>query len=154
MAELEKYSRIYLEKSWDWLNDPEIKFLTNTPDFSRADQEKWYNDIQKKENYKIWGLSDEGKPIGIFGIKNIDFDEGFGEYWGFIGEKEYWGKGIGKLILKQIIEIAKTEFKLKEIYLKVLKGNLIAINLYKKFEFKEIGTDSKNIIMKKTINSL
>lgn len=154
MIKLESYNEIYLEKSWGWLNDPEIKFLTNTPDFTKEDQQKWYRSIQSKENYKIWGVSAENNPIGVFGIKNIDYKKADGEYWGFIGEKEYWGKGIGKSILEQLIEIAKNDLRLKEIYLKVIRENEIAIKLYKKLDFKEIGVDAENIIMKKNIASL
>ena len=33
-----RFDEIFLEKSWHWLRDPEIKWLTMTPDFTREEQ--------------------------------------------------------------------------------------------------------------------
>lgn len=35
---LKLYNEDFLEKSWEWLNDEELKYLTMTPDFTRKDQ--------------------------------------------------------------------------------------------------------------------
>ena len=43
------YTLDYLELSWKWLNDPEIKVLTNTPDFSLDQQLKWFNSLALKQ---------------------------------------------------------------------------------------------------------
>lgn len=151
MIKLEKYDEKYLNFSWDWLNDPEIKFLTNTSDFSREEQIAWFNNIDKKLDYKIWGVSFNDTPIGVFGIKNINFRKGIGEYWGYIGDKKFWGKGLGTLILEKILKVASEELLLKSISLKVLKTNIIAFNLYKKFNFEEIGNDDVIIKMIKIL---
>ena len=37
---LEKFSEIFLKLSWDWLNDPEIRFLINGPDITKNGQKK------------------------------------------------------------------------------------------------------------------
>ena len=154
MLKLEKYDSVYLEKSWEWLADPETKMLTNTPDFTKEEQLKWFEEMPHRENYKIWGASFNEIPIGIFGIKNINLVEQTGEYWGFIGEKEFRGKGFGHLILEELLQFAQTDLKLKEIHLKVIKKNKVAIHLYKKMGFKEFSTDAVNSIMKKNISLL
>jgi len=154
MIRLEKYTETYLDKSWEWLNDPEIKFLTNTPDFTLEEQSEWFAKIQKWDSYKIWGVSYDEIPVGVFGIKNIDLEQKSGEYWGYIGNKEYWGKGIGKAVMEQLIEIAQYDLKIQKLYLKVIKENYVAISLYKKFGFRELDNDGKNIIMVKNIISL
>ena len=99
------YDEVFLKLSWKWLNDPEIKRLTNTPNFSFEDQKKWYEELQLKKDYKIWGININDTPVGVFGIKNIKNDEG--EYWGFIGEKQFWGNGIGDWMLIASTEKAK-----------------------------------------------
>jgi len=136
MAVLANYNLTFLEKSWEWLNDPEIKELTMTPDFSKEDQQKFYKSLSEKKDYWIKGIIENNIPIGAMGLKNISTCDQSAEYWGYIGEKEYWGKGIGKFILKQAI-IKAGELHLKKIYLKVSYKNIIAKNLYLKMGFKK-----------------
>lgn len=130
--EVVPYDELFLEKSWEWLNDMEVKYFTATPSFSKSDQKAWFERLSEREDYKIWGLSVLGIPIGAFGIKNIDGDSG--EYWGYIGEKAYWGIGLGKQIIAQAKSIAQS-LGLKRLYLKVLKNNIRAIRLYENTGF-------------------
>lgn len=132
MVKLEQYSKLYLDNSWEWLSDPEVKYLTQTPDFTRDEQLEWFEKLETLDNYKIWGISYNQRRIGVFGIKNIE--DGKGEYWGYIGEKEYWGKGLGKDILR-LIFINALEMNLKELYLKVIVDNVRAISLYETMGF-------------------
>jgi RimJ/RimL family protein N-acetyltransferase len=52
--------------------------------------------------------------------------------------KEHRGKGIGTLLLNNLIHLAKDNFRLEVLYLEVYEGNP-AISLYRKFGFKEVG---------------
>lgn len=142
---LTNYNENFLEKSWVWLNDPEIKYLTNTSDFSKEQQANWYKNLQEKTDYKIWGVLANKFPIGVFGIKNIS--KGTGEYWGYIGEKDYWGKGLGKEIMKLIIIEAKI-LNLVELYLFVIPENIRAIKLYESMGFNEEREKDEKILMK------
>ena len=149
MIKFEIYSENYLMYSWKWLNDPEIKFLTVTGDFTQDDQIKWFETLKDKSDYKIWGVSYNAIPIGVFGIKNIDWIAKKGEYWGYIGEKEFHGKGLGSEILQKTVEKSVNELFLEKLYLKVLRENIVAINLYKKFGFLEIETRGNQVFMEK-----
>ena len=126
------YTEKYLDYSWMWLNDEEIKRLTNTPDFTRNDQKIWFEMIKIRTDYKIWAIDFENIHIGACGLKNITDKDC--EYWGYIGEKDYWGRGIGTCILHGLISYAK-KLKLTSIWLVVLKENQRAIKLYSKFGF-------------------
>ena len=130
---LVQYTDVFLQYSWIWLNDVEIKRLTNTPDFTRNDQNTWFQTIKYKPEYKIWGIDYENIHIGVCGLKNITDKDC--EYWGYIGEKDYWGRGIGSCILHGLVSYAR-KLNLKSIWLVVLKENQRAINLYSKFGFK------------------
>jgi RimJ/RimL family protein N-acetyltransferase len=98
MLVLCEFNKVFLKMTWKWLNDPEIKQLTNSADFTIEDQKKWFNGLKNKQDYKIWGLTYHKKPVGVCGIKNITQNDC--EYWGYIGEKEYWGRGFGSAILE------------------------------------------------------
>ena len=144
----EPYDEKYLELSWKWLRDPELKQLTLTPDFDRESQRNWFDSLNNKEDYFLFGVLYDGKAIGVCGLKNIANNEG--EYWGYIGEKSYWGKGIGKNMLDHIISFAITR-NLSSIFLKVWSGNTRAINLYKKNGFKIISEKENLCIMNKLL---
>jgi RimJ/RimL family protein N-acetyltransferase len=123
------YTADYLELSWKWLNDPEIKALTNTPDFSADQQLKWFNSLATKKDYFIKGIEFSNSKIGVCGLKNITQSDA--EYWGYIGDKQYWRKGIGTLILQEMEKQAK-EFGVNTVWLNVLLNNTNAIKLYRK----------------------
>jgi len=57
--------------------------------------------------------------------------------------KEYWGLGVGSLLMSAIIDFAKNTGKLEILHLGVKADNLRAIKLYEKNGFQEIGCYSK-----------
>lgn len=129
------YDKKICDLSWKWLNDSEIKTLTMSPDFTKESQDKWFEGLPQRNDYLIWGIECDNTPIGVVGIKNIDFVDKSGEYFGYIGEKEYWSKGIGKLMMEYSVKKMR-EYKLEKLYLKVLNSNERAINLYLKKGFQ------------------
>lgn len=126
------YTSDFLELSWEWLNDPELKELTMTPNFTKDDQRRFYQNLSQRVDYRIFGISLFGEKIGACGLKNISVKSG--EYWGYIGNKRYWGHGYGKEIIAHIEDLARA-LKLRSIYLKVSKENIRAIHLYTKNKF-------------------
>ena len=126
------YTKEFLTYSWSWLQDEEMRNLTMTPIFSKDDQITWFNRLGDRDDYLIWGIQFEGKPVGAFGIKNIQ--AGAGEYWGYIGDKNYWGIGIGKWMIGKAIEYANDN-NFQHLYLKVHPQNIRAIQLYLKSDF-------------------
>lgn len=138
----------FLNKSWEWLNDEELQKLIISPRISKKQQEEWFYSLKNKKNYYIKGIEYNGEKIGVLGLKNITQNKG--EYFGYIGEREYWGLGIGKFMLKYIEEYCK-KIKLKKIYLKVLKNNKRAFLLYKRFGYKIIEVQESIYIMEKDV---
>lgn len=118
-----------LSCSFIWLKDPVIKSMTGAPDFSKESQLCWYSSLSSMSNYIIKGITADGLPIGVLGLRNIDKEKGCGEYFGYIGEKSYWGKGVGKWMMSATEKLA-LENCINEILLKVVIDNFRAINLY------------------------
>ena len=117
----------FLEISWTWLNDEEIRRLTMTPVFTKEQQRVWFAGLRERTDYVIWGVEMDGKPIGAFGLKNLN--DTTGEYWGYIGDKDHWGQGIGRWMVNDAIKRAGA-LGLKHLWLRVLSNNLRAIHLY------------------------
>ena len=127
-VQLVPYDRDCLDKSWEWLNDPEIRALTMTPEFSRDDQLAFFNTLPTRSGYHIWGISHEGRVVGAAGLKNVR-DE-LAEYWGYIGQRELWGRGLGKSLMMQVESEAK-KLGFRKLDLRVSAANPRAISLYR-----------------------
>lgn len=67
---------------------------------------------------------------------------------GILVEKNYRGIGLGKLLMKKIIEVAKKDPEIKVLTLSVFPVNKVAMNLYKKLRFKIIAKLPKRHLYK------
>jgi RimJ/RimL family protein N-acetyltransferase len=143
-----RYDEGFLEHSWDWLSDPEVRELTGTPAFTKDAQAEWFRGLAEKSDYLIWGLSYAHRPIGAFGLKGVTSTEA--EYWGYIGEKEFWGRGIGSWMIEFSVDEGR-QLGLERLYLRVLSFNERAIRLYRKHGFDEAGKEGQLIRMVKEL---
>jgi RimJ/RimL family protein N-acetyltransferase len=126
------YNEVCLEKSWFWLNDAEIKRLTMTSDFTREDQMRFFESLPRRSDYLIWSVLFDDELIGAAGLKN--HRSGTAEYWGYIGEKDYWNKGLGRCLVRVVQEKARLA-GFHTLDLKVYATNVRAIRLYEKCGF-------------------
>ena len=138
------YSEAYLDHSWQWLNDPEIKQLTMTSDFDQDSQRRWFATLHQKQDYMIRGVEAAGIPIGACGLKNITADSA--EYWGYIGDKTYWGRGAGQYVIREMLKAAEQR-GLKRLWLRVSDANSRAMRLYSSNGFGATGSDDGVITM-------
>lgn len=130
---LQAYDKACLDKSWVWLSDPETSALTMTPAFTRDDQTKFFEQLPLRVDYHVWGvLLDGTELIGAAGLKNPRGS--CAEYWAYIGEKQYWGKGLGTGLFEAVEQKAK-QLGFSDLDLKVSVANLRAISLYEKVGF-------------------
>lgn len=99
------YDRECLDKSWEWLNDPETRALTMTPEFTREDQLRFFEKLPRTD-YLIWSLLlNNDELIGVAGLKNHRGQ--LAEYWCYIGEKKYWSMGLGRSLVQAVEAMAK-----------------------------------------------
>ena len=138
----------FLEASWRWLQDEELCKLINTTTPSKEQQQIWFNQLPYKTDYQIWGVEYNSIPVGVSGIKHIQVRSG--EYWGYIGEKAYWGKGIGKEMLLLAEQKAKM-LDLQQLKLHVLAENIRAVKLYQNAGYKIVSADDSFQLMQKKI---
>jgi RimJ/RimL family protein N-acetyltransferase len=139
-----RYDERFLERSWRWLNDPEVKRLTMTPDFTRREQRLWFEHLPERTDYLIWGICEGETPIGAVGLKHLTPHRA--EYWGYIGERAYWEAGLGREILSFALERARG-LGLHELFLRVHKDNIRAIRLYARFGFTAVSDNDGVFLM-------
>ena len=86
--------------------------------------------VAKKEN-EIIGFAGIWKAVDDIHITNI------------VVKKSFRNKGIGSIVLKQLIEISKLEKNINSITLEVNIKNIPAQKLYEKFGFENVGIRKK-----------
>jgi len=140
-VKLVPFTKKHLKDSRLWMNDRELcrlfnriyRFLTVTS------QGQWYAKLLRDKTQLIFAIEVDGIYVGNAGLKNIDYINKKAEYYIFIGNKEYWGKGISTLATKKFLNYTKKRLKFHKIYLHVNQFNLAARKLYQKTGFKKEG---------------
>jgi len=123
------------------MNDKEICRLFNRiyKKINSSQQTSWFNRVNADKAQKIFAIEVEGVYVGNVGLKYINPIDKKAEYYIFIGDKGYWGKGIGTIATKMILRYCLFSLKLHKVYLHVDLRNFRAIKLYKKSGFKLEG---------------
>ncbi len=132
-----------------WLNDLEVvQYLTlRYRMISLLPEKEVLERLSKEHNYGIV-TNDEDKLIGNCGFVEVDNINRTCEIGIFIGDKEYWGKGLGTESLKLLISYGINYLNLRSFMLGVFSYNERAIKSYKKIGFKDIGARRKSVIFK------
>jgi RimJ/RimL family protein N-acetyltransferase len=115
------YDERFLALSYEWLQDPEIRRLIDAPAVTREGQQAWYDSLPGRTDYAVWGIEYDGVPVGVLGLKRIGEDDG-AEYFIYIGERAYWGRGIAAWGLADVAEEARRR-GLRFLYGRILKVN-------------------------------
>ena len=127
-----------------WINDPDVnKYLRIIrPNSYEGMKKLWFPDHQEYGDIiwlEIWHKVDE-KPIGMIGLYDLwkpPYRRGHLSLW--IGESEYWGKGLGVEILKLLIDYAFFKLNFHKVIGEVNTTNTRSLKMCKKFDFIEEG---------------
>ncbi len=124
--------------SYKWRLDPEIwAYTAFKPDhqISLKTEQDWLKNKLSNKNEQRFAICIASNHQYIGNIQLLDIDSNEGSYHIFIGEKEYWGKGIAQQATRLILNYAFTEIGLQQVVLEVNVSNLAAIAVYKKMGF-------------------
>lgn len=136
----------YREK---WLNDQEVNRYLGHQVREGTDKlfhQKWFDKYEVDESRKIFLIELNGKPVGQVGLLDINpLDKNAGLYI-LIGEKKYWGKGIGSKAMEFILDYGFNKLNMHKIWLEVHARNKNAIKLYEKFGFVIEGVLKDNVL--------
>jgi RimJ/RimL family protein N-acetyltransferase len=134
----------FLELTWQWLQNPELRYLTDTPSFSEEDQQRWFASLEDRADYLIWGVMVAHDPVGVVGLKNVCGPAA--ELFCYIGNHDFMGKGVGQAMIAHAFkESARRSVRM--LYLKVLLDNARAQKAYIRAGFQKIGANSRHLWM-------
>jgi RimJ/RimL family protein N-acetyltransferase len=142
------FDEAFFECSKEWLKDPELTQLIDAPSVSDIERHNWFTGLKNRTDYRIWGVWLGPQRIGACGLKSFAGDRA--EYWGYIGDKSLWGRGLGSSMVHHCIEEARRR-RLAAVYLKVLKSNERAVRLYRRLGFVVVS-EGDQLVMELSIS--
>lgn len=126
-----------------WWNDKVlIKLTSGIYEKSEDVLKSYYIKMLNAKNDQHYIILCDNKIIG--NISLVRKNKNIFEIQIIIGEKKYWGKGIGQITIKKLLKIAFNKLSYKKAHIEVRPENSQAIRLYKKCGFIETGF-KKNI---------
>jgi RimJ/RimL family protein N-acetyltransferase len=144
MVKLAPLQREHVAYFYNWVRDPEVieYSLSAFQAMKTTEQiDHWFAATLQQENSLNLGIYTEetNALIGYAGLSNISTTNHSGEYFIFIGEKAFWGKGVGTAVTKQVVRIAFTQLHLNRVVLTVSEPNAGGLKAYAKAGFIEEG---------------
>ena len=140
MIEIIPLSDEYIDILYKWENDEKLQRLTgeNRKFSFTVFRELWYDLMEQcKRCYFI--ITEDKIPVGFCNIYNIDKKNGNAEIGYYIAYNDRRGRGVGKIFLSKLLNVAFSEKGLNKVYAKTFVNNRSNINFLRKFGFKKEG---------------
>jgi len=140
MIELKPLHDLHAQFFYNWFQDEEV-IRYSLSIFQKLQTEEqiveWLAEtINDTKTYKqgIF-LENTDQLIGYAGICDLSASNKSGEYFIFIGDKAYWGKGVGTEVTKEVLQIGFEELDLNRIMLTVSEPNVGGVKAYQRAGF-------------------
>lgn len=128
-----------------WFRDPEMRRgLGIYLPFSLAQEERWFEGVlerlERNTDVILAIETLDGVHIGNIGLHGINWKDRHAELGITIGEKAYWGQGLGTDAVRTLLGLAFHQMNLHRVMLRVHADNARAIRCYEKAGLRREGT--------------
>jgi ribosomal-protein-alanine N-acetyltransferase len=124
-------------------NDREIASMLggHSDGYTRDGLRRWVDFHRSAKDESFWVIVDPqtDRCLGHVALYKIDPRIGSAEFAILVGDRAWWGKGVGRDCTAWLVNHAFTTLNLRRVYLEVLATNERAAALYRKLGFKEEG---------------
>jgi ribosomal-protein-alanine N-acetyltransferase len=131
------------ERYLSWLNDEEVTrgLASGVYPSTLEDLKKYIQQITSSKNAVMFAVCDRQNDLHIGNIKldNFDWVHRTCELGLLLGDRSYWGKGVGTEVMRLTLTYAFSQLNLRKVLLAVYANNPAAIKLYEKVGFKQEG---------------
>jgi len=130
----------HVSKMQEWVNDGEVTQYLFTG--IRPVVESSVKEMLEKGHTDDIGFAiyaGDGEFIGVCGLYSILFEARSAEYRIFIGDKTYWGQGIGSEVTRLVLDYAFNRLNLNMVWLGVNADHKAAIACYEHAGFTQEG---------------
>jgi len=130
-----------------WFKEKEIvEYSDNQYRTFTIDTQREYIQSKTEDSHsELYGIFFSTLHIGNIVIDKIDKIHKRAELTYVIGEKDYWGKGIATIAIKEMIKISKTELNLKKLYASCAHKNEASRKVLIKNGFEVEGIRKKHL---------
>lgn len=127
----------------NWLNDPEVNLYLETSIFPTTldDLEKFYGEVTGSRTQVIFAVVDKksSEHIGNVKLGPISWVHRRASFGILIGDKKFWGQGVGLEATRLTVEYGFYRLNLRRIDLGVFAEHQSAVHCYEKVGFKIEG---------------
>jgi [ribosomal protein S5]-alanine N-acetyltransferase len=108
-----------------WFEDMEVtRFLQLKTPPSLEFEKEWLDRMARDPNFVMWAVEHEERAVGMTGIHEINWKEGWGTTGTIIGDKSIWGKGLGRELMQLRARYAFTQTPLRKLKSAYADGNV------------------------------
>jgi RimJ/RimL family protein N-acetyltransferase len=123
-----------------WFEDLEVtRFLLLRHPPSIEQEKEWFDKMAKDPDQVLWAVEHDGRTVGVTGIHQIDWRNGFGTTGTLIGDKAVWGKGIGREVMQLRAKYAFNQLPLRKLKSGYLDGNEASARAQAAAGYREVG---------------
>lgn len=140
---LQPYTKDCDKKTVFWLSNPYIKKTFGiTYDVDELQHRKW---IESQPNLKLWSIHFQENYIGNVSIRVIErHKKAYFEM--YIGEEKFRGRGIGKTVVRLVIDYVFESLNFNRIYLYTNSENDVNNKFYRDIGFSLEGRERQSIL--------
>ena len=126
-----------LDKIEEWMNDPEIRHLTNGKEIplNRSQGEGFFEKMNKNQDMILFGICLNNDDL--IGVLNLTLQMRNATFGITIGDKTHWNKGYGTETIKLILDYCFNTLNLHRVGLWVFEFNERGIRCYEKLGFRK-----------------
>ncbi len=130
-----------------WLQDKEVMSGIATSGYTLENLKEYVIEKTGSANVHFFAIcnSENNEHIGNIKLDFHDQRANVSELGLLIGNKNYWGKGVGSEACQLVLKYGFETLGLRKIYLAVYENNPRAIRLYEKLGFKVEGRLRKHV---------
>ena len=130
-----------------WLNDPMVNQYLETRSITLEKLRAYIEEKDQSPSVLFFGIfwKENGKHIGNVKLEPIDFEKGCATMGILIGDKDYWGWGVGTETTNLVTDYALKNLSLREVNLGVMADNTAAIRVYEKCGYTIDHVEKKSI---------
>lgn len=129
----------------DWLNDEVVNKYLETRQSNMESLRQYISNKFEADDCLFFGIfwKENNKHIGNIKLEPIDFATKKATLGILIGDKNFWGKGLGTEAVNLVTNYAFNELEIDEVNLGVLSDNKPAVKMYEKCGFTTFKVDKE-----------
>jgi RimJ/RimL family protein N-acetyltransferase len=128
-----------------WFADPEVtRYLARDTPPTLQEEQAWLERVAASQSELIWAVFAEDQHIGSVGLHEIDWRHRHAATGTMIGEKRWWGRGIGTEAMGLRTRFAFEELGLQKLVTRVVVGNQASRRALERVGYRTVGVHRRH----------